>query len=61
MVKDGERKMNKTSTSKVYAIRLKQDLVSQIDEYKIAKGYDSDAEPLIKIIKKGLEAIKVSE
>jgi hypothetical protein len=53
--------MSKTSASKVYAIRLKQDLVSQIDEYKIARGYDSDAEPLLKIIKKGLEAIKGSE
>jgi len=54
-------KMNKSNTSKVYAIRLKQDLVSQIDEYKIARGYDSDTEPLLKIIKKGLEAIRESE
>jgi len=53
--------MNKTSSSKVYAIRLKQDLVEQIDEYKTAKGYDSDAEPLLKIIKRGLEAIRASE
>ena len=63
-LKKGERKMNKmnkSNTSKVYAIRLKQDLVSQIDEYKIARGYDSDTEPLLKIIKKGLEAIRESE
>jgi len=53
--------MNKRSTSKVYAIRLKQDLVSEIDEYKTARGYDSDTEPLLKIIKKGIEAIKRSE
>jgi metal-responsive CopG/Arc/MetJ family transcriptional regulator len=53
--------MSKTSESKVYAIRLKHELVSQIDEYKAAKGYESDAEPLMKIIRKGLEAIKQSE
>jgi metal-responsive CopG/Arc/MetJ family transcriptional regulator len=56
-----KKKMSKTSTSKVYAIRLKQDLVSKIDEYKAAKGYESDAEPLLKIIKKGLEAINKNE
>jgi hypothetical protein len=45
-------------TSRVYAIRLKQDIVNQIDEYKKRMGYESEAEPLIKIIIAGLEAIR---
>jgi len=53
--------MSKTSTSKVYAIRLKSDIVSQIDEYKKRMGFESEAEPLIKILKKGLEAISRGE
>jgi hypothetical protein len=47
--------------SKPYAIRLKPDVVRQIEEFKAANGYDSDVEPLLKIILKGLEAIKRSE
>jgi hypothetical protein len=53
--------MNETNKSRVYAIRLKQDIASQIDEYKTANGYESDTEPLLKIIKLGLEAIKESK
>jgi hypothetical protein len=53
--------MNETNKSKVYAIRLKQDIAKEIDEYKTANGYESDTEPLLKIIKAGLEAIRDSK
>jgi hypothetical protein len=45
-------------TSRVYAIRLKSEIASEIDEYKKRMGYESEAEPLIRIIKAGLEAIR---
>jgi hypothetical protein len=45
-------------TSRVYSIRLKREIVSEIDEYKKRMGYESEAEPLIKIITAGLKAIR---
>jgi hypothetical protein len=53
-----KEKMNETNKSKVFAIRLKPDIAKEIDEYRIAKGYESDTEPLLHIIKLGLEAIR---
>jgi len=53
--------MNENNKSKVFAVRLKPDIVREVDEYKIENDYESDTEALLKIIRRGLEAIRGSK